>query len=232
MSQLPVAGWYPDPQVPTRLVRWWDGQQWTSSTQTVLHGPRSDDGEPLAGWWQRVGQYLIDSIIVQLIVLPVTIPLQVMIQNRTQPLVDRMNERTAAGQPPDFGEFWRSYTDAVGPYLVASVLIGLTAFGGYFAFCLRRNGRTVGMKAFNIAVRSVEPSEENLPWGVIVRRVLAQQGASLFLLLFLVTPGYGFFIGLAVMSLWVWLDILWATWDRRNQTLHDKIAGTLVVRRH
>lgn len=27
------------------------------------------------------------------------------------------------------------------------------------------------------------------------------------------------------------LDILWPLWDRRKQTLHDKAAGTLVVRR-
>jgi len=26
------------------------------------------------------------------------------------------------------------------------------------------------------------------------------------------------------------LDVLWPLWDRRNQTLHDKIVGTLILR--
>ena len=223
----PLAGWYPDPQAPGARVRWWDGAQWTAHTQAVFTGPRSDDGEPLAGWWQRVGQLMIDVILVQLVALPATIPLQIEIQSRMQPLVDRMNAQTVAGQPPDFGAFWSSYVDAVGPLLVLSALIGFIAFCTYGAVCLRWKGRTVGMKALNIRVRTVEPSEGPLPWGVIVRRLLGQQGASLFLML----PGTGFFVGAAISSVWGLLDVLWASWDRRNQTLHDKIAGTLVVRR-
>jgi hypothetical protein len=27
-----------------------------------------------------------------------------------------------------------------------------------------------------------------------------------------------------------YLDLLWPLWDRQNQTLHDKVASTLVVR--
>jgi uncharacterized RDD family membrane protein YckC len=27
------------------------------------------------------------------------------------------------------------------------------------------------------------------------------------------------------------LDLLWAAWDPKRQTLHDKAAGTIVVRR-
>jgi uncharacterized RDD family membrane protein YckC len=27
------------------------------------------------------------------------------------------------------------------------------------------------------------------------------------------------------------LDILWPLWDQQNQTLHDKVAGTVVVKR-
>jgi len=28
----------------------------------------------------------------------------------------------------------------------------------------------------------------------------------------------------------LFLDLLWPLWDRRNQTLHDKAAGTVVLR--
>jgi uncharacterized RDD family membrane protein YckC len=36
---------------------------------------------------------------------------------------------------------------------------------------------------------------------------------------------------LAVAFFFVWLiDPLWATWDPKRQTLHDKLAGTNVVR--
>ena len=36
MSDDPPAGWYPDPNDPENLTRYWDGRRWTEFT-----GPRS-----------------------------------------------------------------------------------------------------------------------------------------------------------------------------------------------
>ncbi len=35
---------------------------------------------------------------------------------------------------------------------------------------------------------------------------------------------------LTVVPLAAFVDLLWPLWDRRNQTLHDKAAGTVVLR--
>ncbi|MEO6821030.1 MAG: heavy metal-binding domain-containing protein [Candidatus Nanopelagicales bacterium] len=34
-SGQPIAGWYPDPSVPTQL-RWWDGTTWSDQTQPMV----------------------------------------------------------------------------------------------------------------------------------------------------------------------------------------------------
>jgi len=34
---------------------------------------------------------------------------------------------------------------------------------------------------------------------------------------------------LTVVRVGAFLDLLWPLWDRRNQTLHDKVAGTVVL---
>ncbi len=92
MSKKP--GWYPDPWpgMPGEppLLRYWSGQGWTEHARTkeevqqsayagagpagayapsaALRGgsmpPTTPDGQLLAGWWQRVGAYLIDGFIV------------------------------------------------------------------------------------------------------------------------------------------------------------------------
>jgi uncharacterized RDD family membrane protein YckC len=35
---------------------------------------------------------------------------------------------------------------------------------------------------------------------------------------------------LTIVPVAAFLDVLWPLWDRRNQTLHDKAAGTVVLR--
>ncbi|WP_161791310.1 RDD family protein [Streptacidiphilus jiangxiensis] len=87
-----------------------------------------------------------------------------------------------------------------------SIVYGGALVAGY--------GRTVGMRALNIRVVPLDPSAE-LTSGQAWLRAVAFNLPS-------VLPVVGVF--------WVFVDCLWMLWDKPNsQTLHDKIARTVVV---
>ncbi|HMJ02265.1 MAG TPA: RDD family protein [Conexibacter sp.] len=74
------------------------------------------------------------------------------------------------------------------------------------------NGQTLGKQMMDIRVVRVDGSRVTL-WNGFLRQVLAQQL-------------------LTALTVYVYaiVDYLWPLRDPRNQALHDKIAGTLVVR--
>ncbi len=95
--------------------------------------------------------------------------------------------------------------------IIGVVLQALIVIAYGTVLCGSARGQTLGM----IAVRA--------------RAVDGERGTSI---------GYGRALGRAVFEYllfvfvllpWV-LDMLWATWDPRHQTLHDKVTGTVVVR--
>jgi hypothetical protein len=43
-TDLPPAGWHPDPENPTGAMRWWDGNQWTADVQPVNPAPNGSYG--------------------------------------------------------------------------------------------------------------------------------------------------------------------------------------------
>ena len=73
---------------------------------------------------------------------------------------------------------------------------------------------TVGKFALSIRVRRDDGSPAG--WREALLRPLLQLGLN-------VVNGVG---GVGILGL---LDYLWMLWDRQKQTLHDKIAGTIVV---
>ena len=224
--------WYPN---PAGGLSYWDGRQWTGWAQPVAPGRRTDEGEALAGWWQRVGQYLLDSLVIQVITLPITIPLTVTSQSRLRPLLAQLDEEVRAGGRPDLAQFWHRYLEVIGPSLLLSSVLGLVVAFTYWSAWLRSRGSSLGMRAVGVEVRTVEPVTGRLPWGVVVRRVLAFQ-LGVILVTACLPLGINGHVGLLLLAVilglaWFVLDVLWPLWDRRNQTLHDKIAGTLLVRR-
>jgi uncharacterized RDD family membrane protein YckC len=233
MTQIP-AGWYPDPaptapgQSPSQ--RYWDGQTWTEHVfpgptyapayaAATRPGPTTPDGVPLAGWWQRVGAYLLDGLIVGVVSSLVTLPLQLRMQDDLNALLDRY---TAVGpnQTFDTGQFFRDYLDLLGPVLTWSALISFGLWAVYNAVFLRTKGATPGKMALGLAVRLRE-RPGRLPWSAIALRVLVQHGVALLA----VVP----LLYLAV-SWFPMLDALWASWDGKRQALHDKAARTNVIR--
>ncbi len=99
------------------------------------------------------------------------------------------------------------------PFVVAGLLWIL--YGTLL--CGSRRGQTVGMMAVRVrAVRDGEPAE--LGYGRALGRAAFEGALRLLNLLF-------FLLGI----LWV-LDMLFPLWDAKRQTLHDKVAGSVVLR--
>lgn len=74
----------------------------------------------------------------------------------------------------------------------------------------REPGQTVGKKALGIRVRHAE-QDRAIGYGPSTGR-------------YLITIAFGFFVIPALV------DYLWPLWDARKQTLHDKVANSIVVR--
>lgn len=74
------------------------------------------------------------------------------------------------------------------------------AYGAYFQWCWLRGGQTLAMKAWKIRLVDVTPARALLRF---------------FLALILVPTG---------------VSILWSFFDRERQFLHDRLAGTRLVR--
>jgi len=89
-------------------------------------------------------------------------------------------------------------------YPVLFPLTGLVWGPPYHAFALPLWGRTLGMRWLRLQVVTAEGGRPT--WRTSLKRAVAS---------------YASFI--------LWLGYLWAAWDPKQQTWHDKIAGTLVV---
>src|SRR3989442_4170096 len=92
------------------------------------------------------------------------------------------------------------------------VLLLLGYFGPtlYYIVAIAEDGQTVGKMMSDVAVRRDSNEDDSVGYFRAFLRALIPP----FLWLLLV-PGL--------------LDVLWPLWDGKRQTLHDKIAGTVVV---
>jgi uncharacterized RDD family membrane protein YckC len=74
-------------------------------------------------------------------------------------------------------------------------------------------GQTFGKRVFGIAVRDSDVGDSIAPAGAALR--------------YIVVGMYRIVLFFAVFTI---LDGLWPLWDKRRQALHDKIAGSVVIR--
>lgn len=245
MEQIP-AGWYADPApsepgAPPRQ-RWWDGRQWTDHVQPAASpgpapgpyagryagapaGPsagagdpsRTPDGQRLAGWWQRVGAYLIDSVLVLGVAAVLGWPFVRRIGAAYGELFDQARRAAENGTGvPGQGV---AAVDVAGP-LLGFTLVSLAVSLVYHAGFLKALSATPGKLALGLRVRLRERPGP-LSWGTVLLRWLAQNAASFLS----VVPVIG-----SVAGIYPLLDGLWPLWDARRQALHDKAAATNVVR--
>jgi uncharacterized RDD family membrane protein YckC len=97
----------------------------------------------------------------------------------------------------------------------AGALVSLVMAGAYYAVLNGSElGQTFGKRAMGIQVRDASGAGGTIG---VQRAALRYVTVGLFR----VVPFFGLF---------TLLDGLWPLWDRRRQALHDKIAGSVVVR--
>jgi uncharacterized RDD family membrane protein YckC len=248
VTQIP-PGWHPDPAGPTPgqppLLRYWDGVAWTQHVAPAQQpvqlftgppaerrGPTTPDGEPLSGWWWRVLAYVMDSVAVGIVANIVSLPAQVDMQRDLQTLGDDLQRRIDADpNDPGLSQFFDGVADVFRDHALGLLLPALLVTVAYHCALLRWKGATLGKLAVGLRVRPREAAGR-LPWTAVAIRVLVQfvivnllmmiayASGSLAVLAGLILVGVVFFL----------LDVLWPLWDRRHQALHDKAAGTYVVR--
>jgi len=221
-------GWYPDPAGGAGL-RWYDGAQWTgyaappASDASVLATapalPTAPDGRPLAGWGSRLGAYVIDSLVVGAVATVLGIPWWIQVVRAYAAFLDELTSAAEAGRTPATDSL-DLYADIAGP-LVVLTLITLVVGLVYHAAQLRVRGSTLGMRAVGIEVCTWEQRGGQLPWRAVLVRWATFYGVGILS----VVPFLGWLV-----SLYVILAGLWPLWDGRRQGLHDKAAGTVVVR--
>jgi len=158
-------------------------------------------GQSIAGFWWRLGSFLIDSIILGLVI---SIPL-------------RQSSLS----------------------FHAESIIQVVAAFLYFGLFVGYGGATLGMRIFRLRCLSVD--------GSTVTATTAFTRALVYCVFLLIASLYElhsyrnptpaethlFARQLSIYLLFAvphYLDLLWAAWDAKRQTLHDKAAGTIVVR--
>ena len=233
------AGWYPDPEQPAPGMppqqRYWDGQGWTAQVAPIDPQPgypayqpaaagaayatprTTPDGAPLAGWWHRVGAYLIDFVILVLVVAVLALPF---IRDFVSSFSDYFDAAMTAAEEgrsaPSTAAFQQ---EIVGDLLGIGAISFVVSFVYTVGFLLWKQA-TPGKLALGLRIRLRERPE--LPLSAVLVRWLTQSGVPGVL-------GLVPLVGL-LASLFTILDVLWPLWDDKSQAIHDKVAKTNVVR--
>lgn len=199
------------PQAPSSSQPW--DHSYAVPARTT---PTTPDGQQLSGWWRRVLAQVLDSLILLPVYLVAAIaafaPHWDEIERWFDDMVDAADTGAANPPAPDIFEPWS------GPYLTFSLVVLLLTAAytlGFWAWKQATPGKLVA--GTRIRRRSTPGP---MPWGTM----LARFGFIQLLSLGVNVPAFGALFALALL-----LDYLWPLWDRNNQALHDKVAGTNVV---
>jgi uncharacterized RDD family membrane protein YckC len=176
--------------------------------------PVAPNGQPLAGFGDRFLAYLIDVLILGAISMIWTIPLLIWWFSSMFSAMSRDFDRLEQN-PGARPELVLSFTDFWLPYLaffLASLIFGMLLSYAYFVEYQIRKGQTVGKRTMKLRIIPADPSAI-LTRTDLVKRWAVERVVAAFVPMF---------------SL---LDGLWQLWDKPlQQCLHDKAAGTVVVK--
>lgn len=183
--------------------------------------PRSGptvDGQRLAGWWLRVGATVVDGCLVTLAGCLLGWPFLAQVVTATSRWLEAASRAQRTGSPvPDP----QVLVDELGTSFLLASLVLVAVGVVYEAGFLRFLQATPGKLLLGLRVRPDGP-DGPLAWRAVLLRATGKSGAAFLQVLPFGTVGY---------AVYWFLDRLWPLGDRRRQSLHDKLARTLVVRR-
>ncbi len=166
----------------------------------------AETGTVLAGPWRRFLAFVIDAVILTLVTGALWGRLLASFANR---LGNAMS--IPSGRPLAHGAVGRVFSTTTGPYLIVLVMTMILAVL-YYWLLTGYWGTTIGKRALGLWVAG-----EDGQCPISLRRSAVR--ALIFV------------VGGEVLALFFLIDNGWLLGDRRRQTLHDKAAKTVVVRR-
>jgi uncharacterized RDD family membrane protein YckC len=171
----------------------------------------------LAGWWSRLGAVIIDGLLQALIVGIVGFPVWRRVADEFVTLMEESVDAAEAGLP---GPSQAEFTAAVAGSTLTLSLIGIAVSLVYYFTFLKWRAATPGKLALGLRVR-LRDAPGPLSWATIGKRWIATNWATFF--------GWIPVLG-SLLGLYTIIDGLWPLWDDKKQALHDKFAGTNVVK--
>ncbi|MGK5518430.1 RDD family protein [Micromonospora sp. URMC 107] len=168
-------------------------------------------GQPLASFGDRLLAALIDGALSTAVAMVLFLPpVLLLVWNMMDDLTRTNPDGTLA--EPDPGSF---LTDFMLPILLLELGLIVVMLGLYWLYhveYMKRTGQTFGKRVMKLRVVPLDPAA-TLDRRMAGKRYAVQYVAAMFL------PGLSY------------LDGLWQLWDKPwQQCLHDKFAGTVVVK--
>jgi uncharacterized RDD family membrane protein YckC len=210
----PYVGGYPGSAAPVAY-----------DPMAMIPGPKTADGVPLAGWWWRVLASIIDSLLIGIVfggILAATV--------FRDGLVDYMNWTLNSISYPNASLTPPSDITSTMYELELTIDVILAV---YALIMLMTKGATLGQLACHLRV--VPTGQGRVQGGLPIRNTVIRVVAFFVLtgglsaLITVIAPsgatGITGLLGFVAL-----LDYLWAAWDGKKQTWHDKIATTQMIR--
>lgn len=173
------------------------------------------DGAVLAEWWRRLLARLLDWLITSVIGVLVAIPWLGDAARILNDYLSRAAASASGGAQPDVGTFSTEFAAALVPISLVSLVVSLVYEVGFLTW----KSATPGKMALGTVVRRVGHGEP-IDLATAVRRQAISIAASAI--------AFVPFVGILSTVLNV-VDPAWLLWDPKRQTLHDKVADTVVV---
>ena len=172
-----------------------------------LPPPVAPNGQPLAGFGDRLLAYLIDTAVAMAVTLVLFVPVFFLVVFR---MIDEIEQAGPNG--PDPAELWTGLLLPLFAAELGVLLLMLAFYWLYHVEYARRTGQTLGKKVMKLRIVPLQP-DTTLTRGMLGKRWVVEFAGGMF------------------VPFLSYLDGFWQLWDKPwQQCLHDKFAGTVVVK--